>query len=182
MVGKTSGATTKDSHAILMEHVGASVVERAMAKVPESERWEYENATSLSWIRCECVEQVYEAVAEEAGMSVEARQRHVVRAGVDRTFGTLWRLLLRFTTDNALITRTPLFYKRAFDTGKLESRMVDEGRAEIVMRGWREISDFHLRGLMLGIQCVLERAGRRNVLMRPTRTRDGVRIEASWTW
>ncbi|MBX3249851.1 MAG: hypothetical protein KF901_21920 [Myxococcales bacterium] len=180
--GRTSGATTRDAHAILERLVGAEVVARALQRLPTDERQVYEGATSVSWIDCDVVEHVYEAIAAEAGRDVPSLQAEVMRAGVERTVHSLWRILLRFTSDNALVTRTPLFYRKVFDKGEMVSRVVERGRAEIEMRGFPEMSDFHLRGLMVGIQCVLEAAGRRDVRMRPQRTREGARIDATWSW
>lgn len=180
--GRTSGATTRDAHAILERLVGADVVARALEHIPPDERLTYEGATSVSWIDCDIVEHVYEAIAREAGRDVAGLQAEVMRAGVDRTIHSLWRILLRFTSDNALVTRTPLFYRKVFDKGEMVSRVVERGRAEIEMRGFPEMSEFHLRGLMVGIQCVLEAAGRRDVKMRPRRTRTGAMIDATWSW
>jgi hypothetical protein len=179
--GRTSGATTRDAHAILEQLVGADVVARALARLPAEERQAYEDATSVTWLDCDVVEHVYEAIAMESGRDVASLQAEVMRAGVHRTVHSIWRILLRFTTDNALVTRTPLFYRKVFDKGELVSRVVERGRAEIEMRGFPEMSDFHLRGLLVGIQCVLEAAGRRAVRMRSERTRDGARIDATWS-
>lgn len=180
--GRTSGATTRDAHAMLIDLVGADVVARALARLPKEEREVYENATPVSWIDCDVIEHVYEAIAREAGRDVAALQEEVMRRGVNRTVHSLWRILLRFTSDNALVTRTPLFYRKVFDKGEMISRVVDRGRAEIELRGYPEISDFHLRGLLVGIGCVIEAAGRRNVQMHPRRTREGVNVTATWTW
>lgn len=180
--GRTSGATTRDAHAMLIDLVGADVVARALARLPNDEREVYENATPVSWIDCDVIEHVYEAIAREAGRDVAALQEEVMRRGVNRTVHSLWRILLRFTSDNALVTRTPLFYRKVFDKGEMISRVVDRGRAEIELRGYPEISDFHLRGLLVGIGCVIEAAGRRNVQMHPRRTREGVNVTATWTW
>lgn len=180
--GCTSGASTREAHAILVEMVGADVVRRALDAVPSPHREDYDSATSISWIPCDAVEAVYEAVAREAGVRVEDLQYDVMRAGVERTLRTLWRILLRFTSDKALVARTPMFYRKVFNTGRMESRVVADGQAKIEMTGWPEISEFHLRGLMVGIACVLETAGRRRVTMRPVRHRDGVTIDARWTW
>lgn len=180
--GRTSGATTRDAHAMLIDLVGADVVARALARLPKEEREVYENATPVSWIDCDVIEHVYEAIAREAGRDVAALQEEVMRRGVNRTVHSLWRILLRFTSDNALVTRTPLFYRKVFDKGEMISKVVDRGRAEIELRGYPEISDFHLRGLLVGIGCVIEAAGRRNVQMHPRRTREGVNVTATWTW
>ncbi len=180
--GCTSGASTREAHEILIEMVGRDVVERAIGKLDPATREAYESATSITWIPCEAVEAVYGAIAEEASLGLEDLQADVMRAGVDRTLRTLWRILLRFTSDKALVARTPMFYRKVFNTGALTSAMKGEGRAEIEMTGWPEITEFHLRGLMVGIQCVLERAGRRNVVMRPRRTRGGAIIDARWGW
>ncbi|MCA9613390.1 MAG: hypothetical protein H6722_16325 [Sandaracinus sp.] len=167
---------------MLVDMVGGDVVERALSRLPATERDVYENATPVSWIDCDVIEHVYEAIAREAGQDVARLQEEVMRRGVNRTVHSLWRILLRFTSDNALVTRTPLFYRKVFDKGEMVSRVVDRGRAEIELKGFPEISDFHLRGLLVGIGCVIEAAGRRNVQMTPRRTREGAFVIATWTW
>lgn len=167
---------------MLVELVGAEVVERALTRLPAAEREIYEGLTPMTWVDCDIVEHVYEAIALEARRDVARLQEEVMRLGVNRTVHSLWRILLRFTSDNALVTRTPLFYRKVFDKGEMVSKVVDRGRAEIELRGFPEISDFHLRGLLVGIQCVIEAAGRRNVKMVPRRTREGATVVATWTW
>jgi hypothetical protein len=72
--GRTSGATTRDAHAMLVELVGPEVVERALTRLPAAEREIYEGLTPMTWVDCDIVEHVYEAIALEARRDVARLQ------------------------------------------------------------------------------------------------------------
>jgi hypothetical protein len=47
------------------------------------------------------------AVAEQTGRDAERLQSESVRVSADKTLRTVWRVLLRFTSDDAIVSRTP---------------------------------------------------------------------------
>ncbi len=175
-----SGVSILDSHRALLDIVGAEVVERALAKVPADVATEYRELLAVSWMRVERIETIYRAIAEEAGMPLEQLQVETVRRGVDRTVRGAWKMLLRLTTDEALIKRTPLLYNRAYNVGSLEAIEMVAGHATLKLTGFGTISDFALLGLAAGIEGVLRSAGRKDAAVTFERTPDGARLTARW--
>src|SRR5690606_30243039 len=93
---------------------------------------------------------------------------------------SIWRLLLRFTSDDAIIRRTPLFFARGLSRGQLAAQMTGRGRAEIRLTGWPGVSPMQLNGISAAIEAVLLCAGRRQVQVEAQRPLDGGRFEARW--
>ena len=177
---RTSGALWLDQLEVLREVVGREEVAAAIRGLPPATRAELEQTTPVSSMRIALVEEVFLAIARHSAREPMQLHTQIVRIGTERTLRTLWRVILRFTTDSALIARTPLIYSKTFDCGKLESRIPAPGRAELTLTGWPDISDLQLNGLGTGIQTVLSVAGRKDPKIRWDRTSDGAFYVASW--
>jgi len=93
---------------------------------------------------------------------------------------TLWRVLLRFTSAEALITRTPILYARARNIGRLEARTVAPGLAELTLTEWPGASERSIRTLAVSVETILTIAGRRNVKVGWRLTVDGAAYRVSW--
>jgi len=96
-------------------------------------------------------------------------QAEVVRAGVERTFSGVWRVLLRLSSDDALIKRTAMLYAKACDRGKMSAALVAPGRVRLTLTEWPEIPDLGAIALAAGIEAMLSVVGRAAVI---TWTRD----------
>lgn len=177
---RTSAALLLDQIAVLKELVGDDVVREGMANLPPAYREELETLTAVSWIDTEVAESILYAVAPLAGRDPLHLHTDIVRIGVERTLRTLWRIILRFTSDRALVLRTPLIYSKTFDRGELLSRIEGPGRAELALSDWPDISDMQLNGLATGIETVLRVAGRRDVKVLYERREEGAFLVASW--
>jgi len=178
---RANGALIAEERRALEALVGADLVRRALdARVPPEVREAYETLTAISRIPTDYVEQVYYAVAEEAGLDPLEMHHDVVRAGVERALKTVWRVLLRFTSDAAIVRRAPLFFNRGLSKGTLEAQMLGPGEAEIRLTGWPGVPRMQVNGIEAGIQTVLECSGRQDVQVSHDRTLDGCRIVARW--
>ena len=177
---RASGALIAKERKVLEEIVGESTVERALRGMPVELRQSYETITALTKIPTETVERVYEAVAREAGRDVFRLHRDVVRTSVEQALKSIWRVLLRFTGDEALVRRTPLFFNRGLSKGRLESSMVSPGKAEIRLTGWAGVSALQINGIAAAIEAVLSCAGREGVRVESHRTLDGACLIATW--
>lgn len=178
---RANGALIAEERGALEALVGADVVRRALeTRVPADVREAYESLTAVTRIPTDYVEQVYYAVAEEAGLDPLAMQHDVVRAGVEKALKSMWRVLLRFTSDAAIVRRTPLFFKRGLSKGNLEAQMLGPGEAEIRLTGWPGVSRMQINGIQAAIQTILECSGRQDVRLSHDRTLDGCRIVARW--
>lgn len=175
-----SGALAVDELAILRRQIGDEPYERTLGSLPEGTRADLRALTAVGWIDVELIKAVFLAAARVTGLPAELVHRNAVRAGTEQTFRGVWRLLLRVTTDSALVTRTPLFYAKTYDTGTLTARISSPGRADLALTGWPGAEEFSMRGLAIGIETTLTLAGRQGAKASFERTADGARFTATW--
>src|SRR3954469_5035998 len=110
VVPSASGISVLDLRAALEEIVGRDVVRGALETLSPETRGEFVEITALSWVPLATVTCVVDTVAKTAKVNPERLIDDAVRRAVERTFKTVWRVMLRFATDAALIARTPVVY------------------------------------------------------------------------
>jgi hypothetical protein len=175
-----SGTVVRQHLDALTEAHGAAAVSAALATLSASEREHLTSALATDWVPLSTLEAFYEAAAPQVGKRVADLQREMGARGVEQRLKTVWRVLLRFTSDEALVARTPIFYAKTYDTGRLSSRVVSPGRGEIELTDWPGAPDFVRRGLSVGIATVLRLAGRKNVGVADEKRKDGALFVATW--
>jgi hypothetical protein len=180
VVPSASGMSVLDLRAALEEIVGKDVVRGALETLPSETRGEFVEITSLSWVPLATVTRVVDTVAKAAKMSPERLIDDAVRRAVERTFKTVWRVMLRFTTDAALIARTPVVYSMSRNVGKLTARIVAPGKSEITLSEWPGVSGRHVRTLGISMVTVVTLAGRKEVTVTSTPTPDGAVFLMTW--
>ena len=104
----------------------------------------------------------------------------VARRAVERTFKTVWRLLLRLTSDEALLKRASAIYARWRNTGQLSARIIEPGLAELRLTGWPGVSDRQLRIIGISVQTAVVLAGGHDVRFDFEATRDGALYALRW--
>jgi hypothetical protein len=180
VVPSASGISVLDLRAALEEIVGKDVVAQGVASLPAETRSEFTEITALSWVPLATITRVVDAVAAAARKNPERLIDDAVRRAVERTFKTVWRVMLRFTTDAALIARTPVIYSLSRNIGRLTSRMLSPGRAEVTLSDWPGVSARHVRTLGISISTVVTLAGRKEVAVTSTPSSDGAVFRLTW--
>ncbi|MDH5493240.1 MAG: DUF2378 family protein [Myxococcales bacterium] len=175
-----SGMSVHDEHHVAIEVLGAAVVQRALDRLPADRRAEYDGATALSWVRISTILMFFQGLAEETGRDIWDVHEEIVRHGIARTLTTVWRLLLRMTSDEAIVKRTPILYGKHFNIGRASAQIDAKGNGRMRVVDFPMIDDMSLHGLSVGIEAVLEFAGRANVRVRPRRTAQGADFELRW--
>jgi hypothetical protein len=155
-------------------------VENALLALDPQARNEVANALSIGWVDIGAYERFYREVARAVGRPLSDLHTEVSRLAVQKTLTTVHRLLLRFTTDQALLSRTPFIYSKTFDRGELRPAIPEPGRAEIEVVGWPGMHEFPLRGLRIGVETVLTVAGRKAVRVKGRTATDGAHLTATW--
>ena len=178
---RMSGSIVTEHRSLFDERFGAGFVAQALGAIDAEARREFEEARPGGWVRLSTVESVYGALAAALGRTVADLHVEIGRRGIERTLKTVWRMLLRITTDSALITRTPVLFSKSFDRGHLEAKIPTAGYAEITLSAWPDVGEFPLRSLCNGVGTVLRLAGRRDVDVRVAERRaDGALLTATW--
>jgi hypothetical protein len=176
-----SGQAVVDSRWAWAQVIGHEAATRALASLPPSVREDYERATPLTWVSYETMRQVHDAYAREAGERVESLLDRVLPLAIERSFKTVWRLLLRFTTDEALIARTPLLYQRTRSRGTMTARVgARPGEGHCDLTGWASIPSRDVHALTVSIRSFLVLAGRESVTVVGERTASGAHFRATW--
>lgn len=178
--GRLSGGLIVDQRETLGLVLGEHGFRSVMESVSDEARIAYETAIGVSWIAADVVDEVVSAAARYVGKPVLQFHAELTRRNMDRTLGGVWRVLLRFTSDRALIQRTPVFYRKSYDVGVLDGDIPEPGYAVTTLRAYPDISDIQLVGLRVGIESVLAAAGREAVKGSHRRTGDGAVIECRW--
>jgi hypothetical protein len=175
-----SGVTMVNYRDAVAKLYGPDVVSRGLARLAPDARFQLETMTTTGWIPMETVGAATEAWAEAAGVSPEELTVRAVRESVRHTFATVWRVLLRFTTDSALMARTPLLYKRIRNAGVLTVELRAPYEARLELTRWQNPTDRQLLSLATAIETVLELAGRTEVRCTFKRTADGGVFQLRW--
>ena len=160
--------------------MGSEVVERALGRIPADARTRYETATAIEWMPIEVMETAFSAIAAEMGTDVASLHERVATVSVERTFRTVWRVLLRLTTDKALVSRTPGVFARSYNRGRLVADIPRSGFGEITLLDWPRAPAWPVRATRIGIATVLRLAGRSDVRVDAATTATGARYVATW--
>jgi hypothetical protein len=180
VVPSLSGISVRYTFDAIEEMVGAGVIRSALSQLPVASREQFEQATAVSWIPMSVVAQVVNEIARLTHRDPEQLIDEAVRRGVQNTFKSVWRTLLRVTTDEALIARAAIIYSKARNIGQLHVSVPAPGHAELRLSDWPEAPARHVRTIGIAMQVILELAGRRVVRVKSTRTHDGAVYHLTW--
>lgn len=175
-----SGVGLLDLMRELEDMLGSETIALARAALTYEQRLELEAVTAVSWVRMTTSSAFVNATGAVAGRDPEALVDEASRRATVRTFKTVWRMLLRLTTDEALVKRTPMIYSRTRNVGQLDSRLIAPGSAELILSRWPDPPPRQLRLIGIGVEVALNLAGRRDARCEHERKRDGARYTLTW--
>jgi hypothetical protein len=159
---------------------GANVVRGGLERMAPARRQHLETMTGVGWIPVDTLACAVDAWAEEARVSPEELTVRGVRYATRHSFATVWRVLLHFTTDAALIARTPMIYSRSRNAGLLTAEMRQPRDARLVLSRWRDTTDRQLLSLAVAFETILELTGRAHARCGFKRTHDGGVFQLRW--
>ena len=177
---RATGTLLLDQIKVSRELHGGSVVDAALAKLPPHIRQEIDHALPTSWVPQEVGEAIHTAIAGELGRDPLDFRRELIRYALPRTFRTLWRVILRFTSDEALVARCPMIFSKTYDRGKFTARIDTPGIASLRLMERPNASDLELVGISTAVETVLRLAGRRDVKVSWEKTPGGASFLATW--
>jgi hypothetical protein len=178
---RMNGSIILEHRRVIVERFGIAVLNEAVASLSASQQQEFEEARPASWIRISTIEAFYDALSQRLDRRVADLHREVGRLATERTLKTLWRVFLHFTSDEALITRSPVLFSKSYNRGRVVATITRPGQGQCTLLDWPNVTDFPVRGLCNGITTVLTLAGRKNVNARVSgRTAESVVIAVTW--
>ncbi len=175
-----SGAVFLRNEKMFRREVGDAVVDRARQALSIRDLDVLDSAVPAAWIPVSIIDAFYREIAHQAGRDLESFYVSVVKQGISETLRSVWKALLRLTSDRALISRTPIIYARGHSVGKVVPTITAPGRATVALTGWPEMPDLRRLGVAAGVEAVLEMAGRKNVSVEFEATPDGAVYQARW--
>ena len=162
------------------ELLGKEVLERGLSAVSPAIRTRVAGAVPGEWIPIASAEETFRSIADAAERDWPALHVELARHTVERAYRTLWRMLLRVSTDSALVSRTPVIFGKSYNRGRLVATVLFSGRGEVELLDWADVPDWPIRGTQAGIETGLRIAGRRNVRVESKRTRTGASFHVTW--
>lgn len=177
---RISGAIAVNLRSATVDVVGGPLVESALEQIPSAVRRELLETLPIGWVSLRAVEYMLHATAEVARMDVHALNRDVNRRAAERTFTTVWRLMLRFTSVETLFSRSQAYFARSYDRGRLDARVLFPGRAQLELRGRAGMSRLAREGFATGVETLLRLAGRKGVRSQIEPHADGADCLIAW--
>ena len=179
--GALNGTFALRHREIFKELFGEEVLRAAIADLDADARKAVEQLTPSSWIPVSAMEDLFAAVAKRVGRDPGDLHGEMAHIASERTIRTLWRILLRLASDEALVARAPVFYSKTWNRGTLLVRVVKPGLALGELKGWPDTPAMAVRGVRIAMSQALTLTGRRGVHVEATRTADGARYEIRWS-
>jgi hypothetical protein len=180
VIPSAGGTTVRALKDALQELVGIEVLNAALASLPADVREAFEPVTPMTWVPLDVIHTVLARVAEVAGRGMDELMDEAVQRAGERTLRTAWRMLLRVTADRALIKRAPILYSKWRNVGRLETKGVEPGKAELVLSEWPGMNERTIRSLAVTIETVLRLAGRKQIRVQSQATSDGAKYTVVW--
>jgi hypothetical protein len=165
---------------VAREKLGHQVVTTGFGSAPGDAGAVVVNATPGQWIPIAAVETAFESLAKAAGRDLPALHIELARIGVERTIRRFWRMLLKVTSDSALVSRTPVIFAKSYNRGRLVPAIVAPGRGHVELVDWPQAPEWPVRGTRAGIEAALTVAGRQNVRADVKRTATGAVYSVTW--
>lgn len=165
----------------LREKFGADALRAALGALSAEASRAIADAGKVGWVPVEAVDELFSEVARQRGLDPAALHKELSELATEHTVRSVWRILLRFTTDAQLVSQTPVFYRKAWNRGALTAELPKSRFAIITLSSWPGVPEFTVRGLTFSVGRVLELAGREDVHITYDRTDDGVRYQATWS-
>jgi hypothetical protein len=153
--------------------IGPEAYERALGAVPPRIADAYRRATALSWVPLTMVDPVIDALGVAAGRDPMDLQDQVARTTVEHSLRSIWRVFLRMTSNEALVSRVPLIFSKSFNWGRMITSFPRADQAIVQLVGWPNAQTHVIRSTRVGLEATLQAAGRKSARVSMERTSDG---------
>ena len=168
-----NGALMCTGREVTREIIGAAAYEQALDAVPLELAAEYRRATSLTWVPLRVVEPVIFAMGGASGRDALDLQDEVARVTVERSLRSIWRVFLRLTSTEAILSRMPVIYGKSYNRGRLVAHAPQGDEMIVELVDWASAPAHIVRTTRVGIETTLRSAGRSHAHVQMERTPRG---------
>jgi hypothetical protein len=179
-VPSVSGTLIHSLVEVARETLGRQVFEAGFDAAPGDSGAIVRAAMPGQWLPVAAVEAAFESLAKAAGRDLPSLHLELAKISVDRALRRFWRIFLKLTSDEALVSRTPVIYAKSFNRGRLTSAVPAPGKGQVELLDWPSAPEWPVRGTRIGIEAVLSLAGRANVRADVRRTATGAIYAVTW--
>ncbi|HVU00152.1 MAG TPA: hypothetical protein VHE30_00320 [Polyangiaceae bacterium] len=176
-----SGAFVLRQREILREMFGAEVQAQVAAALSPDTSRAVLGAHGNEWVPVAAVEEFFVAAARATKTDVATLHERVGGLASERTIRTVWRVLMRLTSDAQLMSQVPVLYRKAWNRGTLTGRMVGTRDSTLELVSWPDVPEFTMRGVKIAVAQALALAGRRGAIVTYRRTPDGASFAVRWS-
>lgn len=164
----------RDQISLANEVYGADVVEAAMLDLSPEDAESLQTATALGWIPLSTTHAFHRALARAAGRDEVESLVHLVRAGTQRTFTTVWRMFLRLTSLKQMVRRGATVFHKTYNRGHVEVTLPNPETMRLTVTEWPGFPEYEAHALAAGLQSIIEVSGRKRTKVRWQLTSDGI--------
>ncbi len=175
------GDTVSISATLVLRHLagfrdalGNETVDRGLETLPIELRMEVEALVAGAWLAVDKVDTIYDAIAHEAGRSMESMVPSVIEAANERVFSTVWKALMRLAPGRLILRRAAAVYRKSYTHGVMTTQDLDDGSIQVELTHWPEITRNRILGISSGIRAILRLSGTSNPQVTHRKTPDGV--------
>ncbi len=176
-----SAAVFFDQRRLIEELHGKELVDAAIATMTRESQAELATLLPMSWASIATTTEFYLAVAHATAQDPVVFHRKMVRAGLERTFTTFWRFMMRLTSVEALLKRVALVYAKSYDRGVMMAKLIEPGVAEVTLSGWNDVPDLEIDAIVCGAEVMLQVSGRPSATVEASRMPGGARFLVRFT-
>ncbi len=177
---KMSGALLLNHFRAFENEVGTDAYRTGLATLPPELNAEIDALVPAAWLSVDVVDQVYEAVAAAASRDLSELFPLAIQRGLEATYSTFWRALLRMASDRALLSRAPKMFAKSYTHGVLRGRLRRPGHYALSLTHWPGVTQYRLLGTASGMAAVLRMTGREQVHVTFEPTSDGADFDVRW--
>jgi hypothetical protein len=160
--------------------LGALGYQRFLDSLAAADRDAIASLTAVGWVPISLSHRLVEAGAAVASKPYVEFHDMVIRSTLQTNYKTIWRALMAFTSDEALVARASSMVHRVYDRGEVTAAMLGGGKAVVNVKQWPAMPDRAFFGLRVAIETVMELSRRKGTTVVGHRTADGARYDVAW--
>ena len=178
--GALTGSFVLRHRELVRQRFGEAALAATLDSLSTAQRSQILDVTPLGWIPVSTIEAFFDALGRVVGRTAEDLHFELGPLAIEHMVRSVWRILLRLTSDESLVARVPVFYPKSWNRGRLVARMVAPGQAEARLDGWPNVPEYTVRGLRISLETTLRLAGRKDIMSSIERHPDGAMIYVRW--
>ena len=180
MEAKVFGGVVRNHQKVIARMIGPAALEQALAKIEPELREELQNASMLSWCTQRALSALHERCSDIANIELDRFVTDVVKGSMKLTFGGVWKILFKVTSDEAIVRRAGILYSRSTTRGRLIAEITGKGRALIRLVDYPDIPHISVVATAASIEAALSVSERTQPRVAWKRVGNEIHYDVRW--